>query len=465
MIDPIEVCAAIIMHGGRILLATRPQGTHLEGQWEFPGGKVKAGETLAACITRELEEELGLHARQASSLFDILHHYPEKTIRLHFLLCQIDPTFPLRPREGQHAAWFAADKIPMETMVPADRLTIVNIRLGKWCLPEDSPEQTRNSLPILRNEKLTRSLRNWLNMKKANSENLVEESTARLPHPEWYKVPFKGGQERIAMRNLLRGSNLHTVCESARCPNLCDCWQRRTATFMILGDTCTRNCRFCAVKHGCPQAVDTGEPARIAEGVAKLNLRFAVVTCVTRDDLPDGGAGIMAQTIEAIHQRCPETGVEVLCSDYAGDRAALQSVLQAAPEVFAHNLETVERLTPLIRSKANYRRSLEVLSRAAAWAAKHGEKPRIKSGLMLGLGETEEELRQALSDLRQAGVEIVTIGQYLQPSKEQCPVARHIAPEEFENWQKIAENEFAFSKAVCGPLIRSSYLAEEAYRA
>ncbi|MFA6931898.1 MAG: lipoyl synthase [Lentisphaeria bacterium] len=300
------------------------------------------------------------------------------------------------------------------------------------------------------------------------SENLPENKTTssiRLEHPEWYKVPFQGGRERIAMRSLLRNSHLHTVCESARCPNLCDCWKRQTATFMILGDTCTRNCRFCAVNHGQPLLPDADEPARIAEGIATLKLRFAVITCVTRDDLPDGGAALMAETIRAIHQRCPETKVEVLCSDYAGSLPALHCVLDAAPEVFGHNLETVERLTPLIRNKANYRRSLEVLSRAAVWAANHNRQPRIKSGLMLGLGENDEEIRQALADLRQSGVQVITIGQYLQPGKENWPVARHVSPEEFKNWACVAEQDFGFRKAVCGPLIRSSYLAEEAYLA
>ena len=464
MIEPVEVCAAVIMHGGRLLLATRPKGKHLEGHWEFPGGKVKANETLAACIIRELQEELGLHVRQASLLFEVLHHYPEKTIRLHFLLCDIDPEQTIAHHDGQRSAWFQPDQLPLEMMAPADRETVEKIRQGKWMMPEeDYSDKLVADLPIVRDLELTALLQDFLNM-NATSEG-GKESPSRLQHPEWYKVPFGGGRERIAMRNLLRGSNLHTVCESARCPNLCDCWKRQTATFMILGDTCTRNCRFCAVKHGIPQPVDAGEPERIAEGVAKLNLRFAVITCVTRDDLPDGGAGLMAETIRAIHQRCPDTGVEVLCSDYAGNEAALQSVLEAAPEVFGHNLETVERLTPVIRNKANYRRSLDVLSRASTWASRHGGHLRIKSGLMLGLGETEPEIRQALADLRQVGVDIVTIGQYLQPGKEQCPVVRHVSPEEFKRWEQIAEQEFAFSKAVCGPLIRSSYLAEEAYRA
>lgn len=464
MNEPLEVCAAVIMHGGRLLLATRPKGSHLEGHWEFPGGKVKADETLAACIIRELQEELGLQVRQASLLFEVLHHYPEKTIRLHFLLCDMDPEQAICHHDGQRSAWFQADQLPHEMMAAADRKTVDNIRQGKWMMPEDYSDKPEDGLPIVRNLKLTAFLQDWLTM-KANSESSCGEVPARLEHPEWYKVPFSGGRERIAMRNLLRGSNLHTVCESARCPNLCDCWKRQTATFMILGDTCTRNCRFCAVQHGIPQAVDAGEPGRIAEGIAKLNLRFAVITCVTRDDLPDGGAGLMAETILAIHQRCPDTGVEVLCSDYAGNEEALQRVLAARPEVFGHNLETVERLTPVIRNRANYRRSLEVLSRASAWALSHGGHPRIKSGLMLGLGETEQEVRQVLSDLRQAGVEIVTIGQYLQPGKEQCAVVRHVSPEEFKHWEQIAEQEFSFKKAVCGPLIRSSYLAEEAYQA
>lgn len=300
-------------------------------------------------------------------------------------------------------------------------------------------------------------------MSDPNSLNNNSAACNRLQNPEWYKVPFMGGKNRLALRKLLRENKLNTVCESANCPNLCDCWQRQTATFMIAGDTCTRNCRFCAVNHGKPQKLDPNEPLRIAQGISKLNLRYTVITCVTRDDLPDGAAAHMAETVRAIKEHNPDCKVEVLCSDYGGDFSALQLVLDAKPEVFGHNLETTARLTPLIRSNADYQRSLQVLKKAAEFAAESAPKMRVKSGIMLGLGETKEEIREVLQDLRNVGVELITIGQYLQPDKESVKVERYIAPEEFKQWQKIAEQEYFFSKAVCGPLIRSSYLAEEAY--
>lgn len=229
---------------------------------------------------------------------------------------------------------------------------------------------------------------------------------------------------------------------------------------MILGNNCTRTCKFCAVDHGRPTPVDPAEPAHVAEAVATLNLRYAVITCVTRDDLPDGGAAQMAATVNAIRTRCPDTKVEVLCSDYQEQHEAIDCVLAAGPVVFGHNLETVARLTPLIRSHADYQRSLRVLR----YAAEHATSGTLaKSGLMLGLGENAAEIRQALEDLRATGVTMVTMGQYLQPTKDNWPVARIVHPDEFTQWAEIAEHELGFKKAVCGPLVRSSYLAEEAY--
>lgn len=302
---------------------------------------------------------------------------------------------------------------------------------------------------------------------KQMTENISGAAPAQrrgLPHSEWYRVPYTGGRERLAMRALLNQCRLNTVCVSAKCPNLCDCWKRRTATFMILGDTCTRNCRFCAVNHGLPQAPDPQEPEHLAQAASQLQLRHMVITCVTRDDLPDGGAGQMAAAVQAIRAACTETSIEVLGSDYGGQEESLALILQASPQVFGHNLETVQRLTPAIRSGADYQRSLGVLRYAANWCSEHGTACRIKSGLMLGLGETEAEIRTALADLRQAGVQILTMGQYLQPGPDNCPVQRHVSPEEFAAWKQTAEQEFGFAAAVCGPLVRSSYLAEDAYR-
>jgi lipoic acid synthetase len=282
-------------------------------------------------------------------------------------------------------------------------------------------------------------------------------------HPEWLKVRMEGGKERVEMHRLLRNSSLHTVCESAKCPNLCDCWKRRTATFMILGNTCTRCCRFCAVSHGRPEPVDPDEPKRVAEAIQRLGLKYAVITCVTRDDMPDGGSTAMANTVLAVRQMCPGVKVEVLCSDYNGQTVDIDRVLHAQPVVFGHNVETVRRLTPQIRSKASYDGSLAVLRHAAEQVRQEGLAVQVKSGLMLGLGETEEDIRECLRDLREAGVTTVTMGQYLRPTAENWPVSRYVTPAEFAFWQKVAEGEYGFSRAVCGPLIRSSYLAEEAY--
>lgn len=278
--------------------------------------------------------------------------------------------------------------------------------------------------------------------------------------PAWMRVSLKGAKPRNEVRQLLRSLNLHTVCEGARCPNLCECWQKKAATFMVLGDTCTRNCRFCAVNHGQPLPVDPEEPAHVAEAVRQLGLRFAVITCVSRDDLPDGGAAHIATTIRAIRAVDATVGIEVLPSDFGGDLTGVDTVLAAGPDVFNHNLETVRRLTGLVRSHATYERSLIVLAHAAKQG--HPQGIQTKSGLMLGLGETAEELRQALADLRQAEVQILTLGQYLPPSPNHWPLDRYLAPEEFDEWGRVARTEFGFTSVVSGPLVRSSYLAEQA---
>lgn len=265
---------------------------------------------------------------------------------------------------------------------------------------------------------------------------------------------------RQGVRGLLRDLHLHTVCESARCPNLAECWRRRAATFLLLGNVCTRNCAFCAVDHGSPAPVDEKEPERIVEAVGRLGLRFVVLTCVTRDDLADGGAGHIAAVVRALRQADPEIGVEVLVSDLRGCRDDVRSILDSGPGVFNHNVETVERLTGEIRDRARYRRSLSVL-RQAADAAETTPGLRVKSGLMLGLGETEEEIRRTLMDLRDAGVEAVTMGQYLPPSPRHWPVSRYVDPEEFAAWRTFGLEECGFAAVVSGPLVRSSYLAEE----
>jgi len=280
---------------------------------------------------------------------------------------------------------------------------------------------------------------------------------ARLPR--WLRVPLRGAAERRRVRRILEDLKLNTVCSAAVCPNLCDCWARGTATFLILGPRCTRSCRFCAVPSGRVSPPDPEEPERVAEAAVRLGLRYVVVTSVTRDDLPDGGAGAFAQTIRAIRRRLPDAGVEVLVPDFKGNLHALRTVLEARPDVFNHNIETCRRLTACIRPQADYDRSLSVLSAAGALAP---DLP-VKSGFMLGLGESGREVREMLNDLRRAGVSIVTIGQYLAPPVSRAwPVVRFVPPAEFSYWRKVAIEDFGFRFVAAAPHVRSSYQAETA---
>ncbi|MBC7218475.1 MAG: lipoyl synthase [Candidatus Caldatribacterium sp.] len=274
--------------------------------------------------------------------------------------------------------------------------------------------------------------------------------------PSWIKRRFPPQEEWERVQKLLRTLALHTVCESARCPNLGECFRRGTATFLILGDTCTRSCRFCAVGKGIPKPPDPEEPERVAEAARKLNLRHVVVTSVTRDDLPDGGAGHFAETIRAIRRTLPQATVEVLVPDFLGSEEALDTVLAARPDVLNHNVETVPRLYPLVRPQADYRRSLWLLARAKEKAPEM----LTKSGLMVGLGETREEVEAVLRDLREVSCDIVTIGQYLRPSVHHLPVSAYIPPEEFEYYREYALR-LGFSGVASGPFVRSSYRAEE----
>ncbi|MGE4550293.1 MAG: lipoyl synthase, partial [Opitutales bacterium] len=256
------------------------------------------------------------------------------------------------------------------------------------------------------------------------------------------------------VRSIVDDNQLHTVCESAHCPNLGECWSRGTATLMILGEVCTRTCSFCAVQSGKPPELDLGEPARVAEAVAKMNLKHCVLTSVARDDLRDGGAKVWANVIRAVRNRSPGVAIEVLTPDFQGDFASLDLVLDANPDIFNHNLETVERLQQPIRKTATYERTLSVLKHA------QGRGFTTKSGIMLGIGERQDEIGQAIRSLREVGVQILTIGQYLQPTPSHAPIDRWAPPEEFEAWK-----EFALSIGIgvveSGPLVRSSYHAEE----
>ncbi len=283
-----------------------------------------------------------------------------------------------------------------------------------------------------------------------------ETPVARAARPPWLRVRIRTTPAFLRVKQVVETQRLNTVCRSANCPNLAECWAAGTATFMIGGAHCTRRCGFCDVSTARPDALDPFEPARVARAVAQLGLRFAVVTCVARDDVPDGGAAQMAATVRAIRRRCPDTGIEVLIADYKGCAAALRSVLDSNPNVLNHNLETVRRLQRRVRPAASYERSLAVLRRAAQ------QRPDIptKSGLMLGLGERDGEIETALHDLRAAGVTLLTMGQYLRPSPDHLPVARWLRPEAFAHWGRRAR-ELGFADVAAGPLVRSSYHAEQ----
>lgn len=277
--------------------------------------------------------------------------------------------------------------------------------------------------------------------------------------PDWLKIQLNTNDNFKYLKNLMREERLTTVCEEARCPNIHECWgEHRTATFMILGDTCTRRCRFCAVKTGLPKGVDWTEPKRVAESVAQMGLRHVVITMVNRDELKDGGASVMAQTVRAIHHAAPECSVEVLTSDFMGDREAIAAVMEAKPEIFSHNLETIRRLTPQVRSRSDYDRSLDVL----AAAREIDPEAVVKSSMMLGLGEEEEEIYQAMRDLLGHGVRVMNLGQYLQPTRRHLPVQKYWSPEEFARLKEKAL-ELGFLHCESGPLVRSSYHAGEDY--
>ena len=283
------------------------------------------------------------------------------------------------------------------------------------------------------------------------------------PRPEWLKIRVPAPEVVEEVHGLMREKKLVTVCEEARCPNLNECWGvHRTATFMLMGEICTRHCSFCSVGKGKPGQLDPEEPQRVAEAVATLKLKFAVVTSVNRDDLPDGGAAHFAQTIRWIRTLNPGCGVEVLVPDFRGMEGALQQVLDAEPEVLNHNVETVPRLYKRVRPDADYRQSMAVLSRAAAFRDAHAPDLRTKSGIMVGLGETEGEILDLMKDWRAAQVDIATLGQYLPPTANHLPLERFVEPAEFEMYRRKGE-EMGFQRVESGPLVRSSYHAAESY--
>jgi lipoic acid synthetase len=286
------------------------------------------------------------------------------------------------------------------------------------------------------------------------------QSKPRIQKPPWLKKRLPSGSDFENVKVLINKSQLYTVCQEAKCPNIWECFSKQTATFLILGDRCKRNCRFCAVTHGPLTPPDPKEPARVAKAAQAMCLQYVVVTSVTRDDLPDGGAGIFADTIREIRNRMPDTKVEVLIPDFQGNAQALKTVLKAQPDVLNHNIETVPRLYSMVRPEAVYARSLGLLKSVRTFD------PAIptKSGLMLGLGETSDEIHQTLEDLLDAGCHILTLGQYLQPTNRHLPVTRFVTPDEFDHWQKIAY-ELGFSEVASGPFVRSSYQAHELFQA
>lgn len=297
------------------------------------------------------------------------------------------------------------------------------------------------------------------------SELPVLPRASRLERPSWLKVRLSTTGEYEEVRKMMRRLSLVTVCEEARCPNIHECWAReRTATFMLMGDICTRTCGFCAVGKGAPGSLDPEEPERVAAAVKELGLSHAVVTSVNRDDLADGGAGHFAATIRAIRRAVPACTVEVLIPDFCGNWDALDEVLREVPEILNHNLESVERLYRRVRPQALYERSLELLTRSDARRRADGTGMRTKSGVMVGLGETRDELVRGLQDLRASGCDIATIGQYLQPHERRLPVEKYYTPEEFDDLRRQGE-EMGFLRVEAGPLVRSSYHARRALEA
>ncbi len=275
-----------------------------------------------------------------------------------------------------------------------------------------------------------------------------------LRKPAWLRTRLTDAYDYAVVKDVLDSGTLHTICESGRCPNKSECWRAGTATFMILGDICTRNCMFCAVANGQPLPPDSGEPEKIAEAVIAMKIRHCVLTSVTRDDLPDGGAALWAATVRAVKTLSPSTTVEALIPDFNGKTQPVQKIIDEKPEVISHNLETVKRLTPLVRIRAKYDTSIKVLTYIAQ------QKIKAKSGIMVGLGETDDEVYETMDDLLETGCEIITIGQYLQPSVNNLPVKRYVTPEDFDKYKRIGlEKGFWFVESQ--PLVRSSYHAEK----
>lgn len=281
-----------------------------------------------------------------------------------------------------------------------------------------------------------------------------EDQQVKINKPDWLKVKIPSGKEYLKVKEIVEERNLHTICSSGKCPNQSECWSAGTATFMILGNTCTRSCQFCNVNTGAGEEVDVFEPAKVAESIRVMGLKHAVITSVDRDDLPDGGSNHWKKTVEMIRKKNLGVTIETLIPDFKGEWENLDPILEVKPEIVSHNIETVERITKKVRIQAKYWRSMEVLKRL-----KDGGISKTKSGLMVGLGETDAEIEQTMKDLLEQGVDVLTIGQYLQPSKKHLPVAEFVTPQKFEEYKRIGE-DLGFGHVESGPLVRSSYHAE-----
>jgi lipoic acid synthetase len=314
-------------------------------------------------------------------------------------------------------------------------------------------QKSMNTSPTVGFERIEGSPNALKHAEFVERQSSSASSPAAERRPEWLKVKAPGGEVYANVKTMMRSKTLHTVCEEARCPNITECWNAGTATFMILGDTCTRSCGFCAVKTGRPPVLDVEEPQRVADAVASMGLKHAVITSVNRDELPDGGARIFADTILAVRQTVPSITIEVLIPDFKGKKEALQHIIDARPDVLNHNTETVPRLYRRVRPQAKYEWTLSVLRESKA------QRLRTKTGVMLGLGETREELLAVMRDLVGVGVDVLTLGQYLQPTKAHLPVERFLHPDEFSELRDIGL-EMGFSWVESGPLVRSSYHAE-----
>ena len=377
----------------------------------------------------------------------------------------LDPVF----KKGQPGVWVNGGKIASVGIAVKKWVTYHGVALNvnldlepfNWIVPCGHRGETMTSLHSILGKSIDLDEIKKIFIQKFRESfayDLQTDAARRGPgHPDWLRRPAPAAAAIDRMEDLLDRQHLATVCQSAQCPNLGECFKRGTATFMILGTCCTRGCRFCAVDKGRPDEVDPAEPERIARAAQLLGLTYVVITSVTRDDLPDGGAEQFVRAISGVRSRCRQAAVEVLIPDFRGSVAALQKICDAHPDMLNHNIETVPRLYPLVRPGAQYRRSIGILE----YAARQGLP--VKSGLMLGLGETENEVMQTLFDLKRAGCLYLTLGQYLAPSMDHVPVARYLTPEEFNRWAETARR-MGFSGVAAGPLVRSSYHADEMFQ-